>query len=172
MTGWLARLVESPHVADAALLQPADSPTSVLVVPQGFQSGVMLRQLVLEVAPPGWPLQVVIVLAMPRIDGELDAATATEMVRTSQYIYRYEPPETDGEKRLVAMLEELITDVQVSMTDTLADLGGDSLTAIQLAELLYDRQGITVDPSELYAAGSLRELARTVLDDGTQPEQR
>jgi acyl carrier protein len=73
------------------------------------------------------------------------------------------PATTSAERVVLAEVAGLFPDVEVSMTDSLADLGGDSLTAIQLSERLASRYGREIDPSDVFAAESLRDIAHSVV---------
>ena len=161
---WLAAVTADPGVGDAAVLGGATGgPASVLLVPQGFQPGPVLRRLVRSAAPSYEPPpQVVLTQSVPRVDGALDLPAAREIVRTSPYRYWYEPAATPAEAVLLAEVQTLFPDLEISVTDSLADLGGDSLTAIQLAEQLEQRHGTPLDPSALFAAGTFRDLAATL----------
>jgi acyl carrier protein len=161
---WLAALLAESSVADAAVL-PAEAgePAAVLLVPQGFTPGPALRQLVRASAPPGEALPVVLVAGLPWAAGGLDRSAARDLVRTGRYVYRWSPATTSAERVVLAEVARLFPDVEVSMTDSLADLGGDSLTAIQLSERLASRYGREIDPSDVFAAESLRDIAHSVV---------
>jgi acyl carrier protein len=97
-------------------------------------------------------------------------AAAAELVRSSPYVFPYEPPATPQEAALVAELEELFPEGAISMTGDLAGLGGDSLAAIQLSEALFERHGVTVDPADLFAAASIRDVLRLIFGDEAEPQ--
>lgn len=73
--------------------------------------------------------------------------------------YRFEPPATSGEAALVELVGRILPGVRASMTDTVAGLDGDSISTIELAALMAERFGIEVHAQQVFAAGSLRELA-------------
>jgi hypothetical protein len=159
---WLSAVVADDRVLDAALLPSAPGePVTLVVVPQGFQQPPALRALARAAAPAAErPARLVLLTELPRTDGRLDAPAADRLARLSRYAYPYEPAGTPAEQALLAEVQTLFPGVEISMTDSLADLGGDSLTAIQLAERLESGHGRPVDPSELFGAESLRALAR------------
>jgi acyl-CoA synthetase (AMP-forming)/AMP-acid ligase II len=173
MSTWscLSALEAHPAINDVALLpDPGCSRTSVLIVPQGLQMGSVASAdhpglgATRRVAP-GCPRP-----GHPASHWAVDVAAAAELVRSSPYVFPYELPATLQEAALVAELEELFPEVAVSMTDDLAGLGGDSLAAIQLSEALFERHGVTVDPADLFAAASIRDVARLVFGDEAEPQ--
>jgi acyl carrier protein len=137
---------------------------TVLIVPQGFRPGHVLRARVMRLAPDaGHRLQVALLRAIPRHpDGRLDREGAFAETRRPGALYRYEPPATEAERAVVALVREVLPGVQVSVTDGFAALGGDSLATLELTGLINERLGVDVDPLRVFGAESLRELAATL----------
>jgi acyl carrier protein len=161
--GRLAALLRGDKLINdvAVMLDPEPSVITVLIVPQGYRPGHVLRQRVMRLAPEvGERLQVVLVFAIPRDpDGALDRDEALAATRRPGALYRYEPPATETERSIVELVREVLPGVQVSITDSLAGLGGDSLATLELTGLINERFGVDIDPQRVFEAESLRDLA-------------
>jgi acyl carrier protein len=178
-----ARLVRSDRlVSDADVLSgPEPCTITVLVVPRGYRPGPVLRQRIMKLAGdaahadgtvgPGGRMQVALVPNVPRDKrGLLDQSKAIVMIRRPGALYLFEPPATETERSLAALVREVLPGVQVSMTDGLTPLGGDSLTAVELLGLIHERLGVELDPQLLYSAETIRDLA-TVITQAAQAGQ-
>ncbi|MEU6934588.1 acyl carrier protein [Streptomyces sp. NPDC046374] len=64
--------------------------------------------------------------------------------------------ETELAERITLMMTE---DAVVSMSDSIGDLGGDSLMCLELSEALISMWGVEIDPVEIFRMNSLKELA-------------
>jgi acyl carrier protein len=161
----LTRLVQADRtVADAgAMTGPGPGEITVFVVPQGYRTGPVIRQRVLDLAgghDPARPVQVAVVRQVPRDPGGgVDRETAGALIGRPGVLYPFEPPRDGTERTLVDLVRQVLPDVAISMTDALAPLGGDSLTAVELLALIQESFGVELDPQSLYAAETLRELA-------------
>lgn len=156
-------------IHDVEILEgPEGAPLTALIVPQGYRPGHVLRERVMRLVPEvGDDIQVALVRAIPRDgDGQLRWAEAVALTRRPGALHRYEAPRSDLERALVSLVGELLPGVQVSVTDSVASLGGDSLTTLALTGLLLDRLGIDADPQLVFAAESLRDLASTLSSVG------
>lgn len=164
-------LRDDPLISDAEVVSgPPPLAATAVIAPQGFQPGHVLRDRVMALAgPAGQRIQVVLVLAVPRTgDGGLDPAEVRAATERPGTCYRYEPPATETERALVALVGEVLTDVQtVSVTDSLTALGGDSLTAVELILQIRERFGVDTDPQQVFDAESLRELAAVLAADAS-----
>lgn len=175
---WLADLRRNPDVVEAEILPVAEERVVVLVVPKGFRVGPDIRQNVLDVAGDlGVPLVVVPTASMPRhADGTLDPAAAGEIYRNSGYTFAYQAPRTVEEEtvcRLVAdLLAESLPGVTISVTDDLAALGGDSLTALELSERIQSTEGVPLSAADLYGAQSLGEVAAALREAKAAARER
>ncbi len=165
---WIEQLRGNPRVVDAEILPSAEPQVTVIVVPDGFRVGPEIRQDVLDVAGDlGVPLVVVPTASMPRqSDGALDHAAATELLLSSGYTFTYRPAGSTEEEVVLRTVSELIEDslpgVAVSVTDDLASLGGDSLTALELSDRIQHTFGVTLSAVDLYGAPSLSEVAKAI----------
>ena len=162
MSSLADRLRAHPFVNDAEVMTgPNPGEVTVFLAPQGFRPGPELRDIVLGLvdAPGPW-VQVVVGWAVPRgPDGQLDREAALAALDQPGAVFRFEPPDTAGERMLASMVQAVLPDVRLSMTDDLASLGGDSLTAVDLVVRIREGFGVEVDPQQVFDAESLRELA-------------
>jgi acyl carrier protein len=158
-------------INDAEVLPGPDaSAVTVLVVPQGYRPGHVLRERVMRLLPEiGDRVQVALVRAIPRDPGgRLRRAEAVAMTERPGVLHRYEAPASGPEQALAALVGEVLPGVQVSMSDAFAALGGDSVATMELTALIHERLGIDVDPQLVFTAESLRELASTLaIEAGT-----
>jgi acyl carrier protein len=162
----MADLRRNPRVVEAELLPSPEPHVIVILVPDGYRVGPEIRQDVLDAAGTvAVPLTVVPTTAMPRRpDGGLDVAAAETLYRTSGYTFTYRAPASAEEEQVLRMVSDLIdgAGVTISVTDDLASLGGDSLTALELSERIHTRFGVEVPAADLYGARSLADIAATV----------
>jgi acyl carrier protein len=159
----LTRLIRgNPLVMDAELVDGADGALIALIVPQGYVPGPVLRQHAMSSAGESASrVGVVVVRRIPRDhDGLLDRDRALVLAGQPGALHRYEPPGTGAERLLAELVGRLLPDAQVSMSDGLAPLGGDSLIALELIALIEERTGVELDPQELYSAETMRDLAQ------------
>jgi acyl carrier protein len=159
------QLREKAIVNDAAVLtgpQPAD--ITAFVVRQGYRPGPVLRDLVMRLANHDRPgLQVAIVRQIPRhTDGSVDRAAALAALADTALVLRYEPPATDIEQCLAGLVSQVLPEARVSMTDDLVGLGGDSLTAVELVELIAEQWEVEISAQDLFAAESIRDMANVI----------
>jgi acyl carrier protein len=167
---WMAELRRNPRVVEAEILPSAEPQVIVILVPDGFRVGPEIRQDVLDAAEGlAVPLVVVPTTAMPRHpDGALDHPAAERLYLSSGYTFTYRTPASAEEEQLLRMVSELTEDalpgVTVSITDDLASLGGDSLTALELSDRIHTTFGVTLSAADLYGARSLADVAAAIRD--------
>ncbi|MFG1932281.1 amino acid adenylation domain-containing protein [Mycobacterium sp. NPDC048908] len=79
-----------------------------------------------------------------------------------------EPPQTDTEKTVAAMLAEVLGAGEVTRYDDFFDLGGDSILAVQLAARARDR-GLALTARMVFEHPSVHDLAAAVDGAGGAP---
>jgi acyl carrier protein len=159
------RLREDRNIRDAAVLAgPEPGVLTAFVVSQGYRPGPVLRQRAMAVAGDlAGRLQVAVVREIPRDrEGRLDRDQALAATRRPGVLHRFEAPATDVEHTLVELIADVLPEAQISMTDGLAPLGADSLTAVELLALIDGRFGVPVEPQVLYSAETIRDLAAVI----------
>jgi acyl carrier protein len=141
------------------LTGPTPERTSVLVVPQGYHAGHVLRERVLRQA--GDRVRVVLVREIPRHpDGRLDRDAALAAMREPDVVVlAFEPPANEVERRLVDLVVEVLPGTSLSMTDSLVGLGADSIAVMELVGRFREEFGVDLDPQKVFQAESLRDLA-------------
>jgi acyl carrier protein len=163
-----AMLVMRPDVDDAAVIDYGPpGPVLVLVKPNGFCSGPELRDACAEVLNEAAP-RIVVLLAdeFPSLEPEFPSPES--VLRGSVYVYRYEPPATETEERVVALWNEILDRHRTGVTDDFLDLGGDSVTAVRVVAGIKHEFGVDVDLMQFFNNPSVRHVAALI--DGGQHE--
>lgn len=148
-------------IADAEVMLGPDTAITAVITPHGFRTGAVLRHRVMRLAGNAGPgVQVVVMGKIPRNpDGSLDA---TEVLSRIGEAYRFEPPTTATEVAIVEVVGKVLHGVAISMTDSIGELGGDSLTTIEIVTLIAERFGIEIPAHQAFGAASIRQLAAMV----------
>lgn len=143
------------------MIGPGPETVIAFVVPQGFQPGYTLRERVMgRAGAAGRHIQLMLLWEIPRGEtGLFDHDAALAAARRLGFIYRFEPPAGEIEQTLVDLVQEVLPDRQISMTDSFVALGGDSLTTVELVMRLRECFDVDVDPQRIFDAESLRDLA-------------
>lgn len=71
----------------------------------------------------------------------------------------YQPPQTEIEKKLVALFEELLGIEGVGIADDFFELGGHSLIAVQLGSRLREIFDVEIEPQAVFQAANIVDLA-------------
>ncbi|HEX5885294.1 MAG TPA: SDR family NAD(P)-dependent oxidoreductase [Pyrinomonadaceae bacterium] len=74
----------------------------------------------------------------------------------------YVEPETSTERAIAGVWREVLNIDRVGLDDSLFELGGDSILAIRVSQLLEEKLGIPVPPVQIFAATTVRGLASLV----------
>lgn len=74
----------------------------------------------------------------------------------------YQPPQTEVEKRLVALWEELLGIEGVGIADDFFELGGHSLIAVQLGSRLRETFDVEIEPQAVFQAANIVDLAAVI----------
>lgn len=135
-----------------------------------------LRQSVDHSLPASMrPTEFVAMASLPLLpNGKLDRPTLSQgLQRPTRVLLPDEQPQTETEKRLIALYSQVLGQRQIARHDSLATLGGDSLA---LAELLARLDGAFHSrfiEGGLLQQSAIRQLAEWI-DQGTAPsvEQR
>lgn len=159
------QLREKPIINDAEVLAgPEPAELTALVVRQGYRPGPVFRDLVMRLAGEDREnIRVAIVPRIPRhADGTVDRAAASAVLGERALLLRFEPPATEIERRLADLVQQVLPQVGVSMTDDLVSLGGDSLIAVELVELIAEQWGAQISGRDLFAAETIRDMAAVI----------
>lgn len=74
----------------------------------------------------------------------------------------YQAPETDIQKRLVSLWEELLGVESVGVADNFFELGGHSLIAVQLVSRLREIFDVNIEPEAVFETENIMQLATSV----------
>ena len=84
----------------------------------------------------------------------------------------YVAPETETERRIAAVWQQVLGFEAVGVEDNFFDLGGDSLVAIQVAAHLKQELKTDFPVAKLYQGLTVRALARLLTPDGDGEQER
>ncbi|SES41095.1 condensation domain-containing protein [Lentzea albida] len=103
--------------------------------------------------------------------GDQDVVLGTELARLlgelPQKAQAKELPRTDDERALAAVWQDVLKVHEVSVHDDFFELGGDSMTAIQVV-WLANQAGIRFTPAQLTAKRTIAELLRVPMSEEQQ----
>lgn len=154
-----------PAVADAAVYPAGDGQPLVAVAPVGFLNGPEVREILRAVlAPAEVPARVAVLDELPRRpDGDLDAAELHRRVANLPGgVYQYEPAGDELEHQLVALWMELLGRPEVGATDDFIDVGGDSMSGVELVNRVDELFGVQLDLDEVFQNTTVRGLAAAI----------
>jgi acyl carrier protein len=160
-----AMLVMRPDVDGAAVIDyGAPGPVLVLVKPNGFCSGPELRDACAEMLEEAAPrIAVLLAAEFPSLEPEFPSPES--VLRESAYVYRYEPPVTETEERVVALWNQVLGRRRTGVTDDFLDLGGDSVSAVRVVAGIKHEFGVDVDLMQFFNNPSVRHVA-ALIDTG------
>ena len=84
----------------------------------------------------------------------------------------YVPPETDLERSIAAVWQEILGVDPVGVHDNFFDLGGNSLAGLRLVQRLRERLGAVLSEVSLYESPTVGTLARRIGAAGGQEETK
>jgi phthiocerol/phenolphthiocerol synthesis type-I polyketide synthase E len=85
---------------------------------------------------------------------------------------RYVAPETDLERRIAAVWQQVLGFELIGVEDNFFELGGDSLIAIQVAASLKQELQLDFPVAKLYQGVTVRTLAQILAEDGRDERER
>lgn len=128
-----------------------------------------LRRVLAGVLPPFMiPSRFMFLPEMPRNQaGKLDWKSLPDPgTCRPELTGRFVPPEGRVERELAGLWEEVLEISPVGAEDDFFDLGGDSLTAVQLFSRIGDRFGRHFPLGEMLRARTVRSMGRLLQDEG------
>ena len=152
-------LTSRPDVADAMVVDySGPGPVLAVVRPRDYCSGPELRdECAALLGDAADRITVALVAEVPR--GPADFPDAAEVLTGASAVCGYEPPETELERRVVALYNEVLGRTRTGMLDDFLDLGGDSLRAVRLVTMIDEELGAPIDLASFFGATSVREVA-------------
>jgi amino acid adenylation domain-containing protein len=172
------RLAACPGVREAVVLAREDQPGDKRLVayvtaqPGSELSVAQLRREVSSVLPDYMiPSAFVQLQALPLTpNGKLDRNRLPQPDATAYVARDHEAPEGETEQRLARIWAELLQLERVGARDNFFELGGDSFAALRLMARMRSVFGVQVGLATLFAAPTLRQLARRVTKADKQPD--
>lgn len=157
-----SQLVGDEDIADAVSFRSADGLAVVAVVPTDFCTAVDIRDRVRErLDGEELPDRVIVVPAFPRDeDGSIQVDRIVD--EPEAMAAGFAAPGTPTEISLSELWCETLDRGWVGADDAFGDLGGDSMSALVLLDLIGERLGVEVTFDDLLGTSSLRSLAELV----------
>lgn len=166
-----AALARQPNVAEAAATIVHSGPTARLVgyvrPAPGFplDPEALVTALRDQLPEPLVPALVVALDSLPRtLNGKLDRR-ALPAPGSRRGLSRQAPPDSDVERTLAALWQEVLGADQIGLHDNFFELGGHSLLAVQLHRLLQERTAWELALTDLFRFPTVGSLARFVSTD-------
>lgn len=95
-------------------------------------------------------------------NGKVDKTALLELevhkIKTSHYV----APESETEKQIVTMWQEILGVEKVGVTDNFFELGGHSLKATELLSILHKQFEVTISLQELFVRPTIQNLALNI----------
>lgn len=82
--------------------------------------------------------------------------------RRPQLRVEFRPPQTELERSLAEIWQQLLGIAEVGVLDGFFELGGDSLLGIQMISKIHEEIGTFVSPVALYESPTIRDLAASI----------
>ncbi len=93
-------------------------------------------------------------------NGKVDKNKLLELEVVEANIIDYIAPETDLEKKLGAIWQEILGIQKVGLTDNFFELGGHSLKAIKLISTIHEKLNIRIQLNQLFSHPTLKEQSK------------
>lgn len=153
-------IASHPDVREVAAVA-LDGGVAAGVVPVDFASAPAIRDHAWETLGDGRaPRTIALLAALPRAAaGAVDRAELRRVLTEDDPPRStYAPPQSELEIEVAEVLREVLDLPRVGLDDDFLELGGDSLRAIEVANLLEERVGLQVTLEEVFDAATVRGL--------------
>jgi len=168
-----AALGRSPEVRDSAVSVRGGVLVGYVVPASRRPSAESLRGFLGELLPHYMlPHRYVLLDELPRTaNGKLDrgALPLPDVQRLARTPYT--PPSTITERALAAIWSDVLGLDQVGVDDNYFDLGGDSITGLQVV-IRAGRAGLRISPRDLFTHQTIAELSTAAEPVGTPPAEQ
>jgi amino acid adenylation domain-containing protein len=167
-----AVLRSAPGIRDAAVMVYEESGSRYLaayVVAADEHGGQTLdapqtRRFLAQRLPAHMiPTSFISIAALPLMpSGKIDRRALPEPDSAGRSSRSYEPPQTRTEEQLAAVWRDILRVEKVGRTDDFFEMGGHSLTALQVASRARDAFGVELPLINLFEARTLAALAEQI----------
>ena len=167
-----AVLRTAPGILDAVVMareEPGGSYLAAYVVAadaadERAQDAVQMRRFLAERLPAHMiPVGFVPIAALPLTPGgKIDRRALPEPDSAGRSSRSYEPPQTRTEERLASVWRDILRVEKIGRTDDFFEMGGHSLTALQVASRARDAFGVELPLINLFEARTLAALAEQI----------
>ena len=96
-------------------------------------------------------------------NGKIDKK-ALPMPTIKEKIYKEIKPSNEIEKELAQIVKKILNLENVSMSDTLLDLGGDSLTAITVSTKILSKFNVQIYIKDILSNNTLKDIANCIIE--------
>jgi len=157
-----AMLTARADVDDALVIDyGVPEPILVIVKPCFFCSGPELRDAcAAALDEPATRVVVLLATKLPR--GEDKFPNLESALSDAAYVFRYEPPVTETEERMVALWNDALERRVTGVRDDFLDLGGDSEAAVRIIAIIEQEFSVEIDLTDFFDAPTVREIAALV----------
>lgn len=161
--GLIARtLMSHPDVSDAEVTSHPESPKlrMAVVCTGNFVTGPELREYVEATLGTANALDVIAILSeIPRDDaGRLDVPALREHLAPGASTYHFVPPRSAAERWLAELWETLLGCNRVGVLDDFLELGGNSITAMQVLTEIQVKYGAEVPITDFFELATIDRL--------------
>jgi nonribosomal peptide synthetase DhbF len=160
-------IASHPNVAEVSVVaigEGAQKRLLAVIVPVDFASGPEIRDYAWQrIGDGSVPDSVALLSALPRdVHGGVDMNILRSMLAASDdvLIYSYVPPVTPHERAVAEIFREVLEVPRVGLDDGFLDLGGDSIHAMEVTNLLAERMDIHLSQEEFFEAATVRNISR------------
>jgi amino acid adenylation domain-containing protein len=167
-----AALRGAPGIREAAVMMYEESGSRYLAAyvvaadearEQAHDALQMRRFLAQRLPAHMIPTSFIAIAALPLTPtGKIDRRALPTPDGTGRSNRSYEPPQTRTEEQLAAVWRDILRAEKIGRTDDFFDMGGHSLTALQVASRARDAFGVELPLVNLFEARTLKALAEQI----------
>ncbi len=166
-------LVEHPSVKEAVVLQKGDALSAFIVAKQTV-TAKELRRFLLEKLPSYMvPNTFSFLAAIPLSpNGKVDRRALLELKVEEAVQETYLPPQSELEREIALIWQEVLGVKKVGLNDNFFDLGGHSLLLIQVHRQLKERYDIGLSVVEMFKYPTVSMLANHLFGNSQPSESK
>ena len=164
------QLQTHPDVMGSAVIvhdfEPENKALVAYVVSKGMPSANEFREHLQKKLPDYMvPAHFVSIEEIPLTsNGKVDRVSLQKRKVTVLSDQKYIPPQTETEKELIGLWQEVLPAEKMGIRDNFFELGGNSLLAIKLAEKIHKKMRLECPVRDIFDHATVYELARALSD--------